>query len=155
MKQQLLAAQNLAEQEGDQQELARAAAAVARLTFPSSGAVDTSSRPSAAVAYALIQPLIHTFTHVLTIHPLTCSPSPSVICSVTHLLSHLDTHLLLAQVQSWAISNPSVWYYPCNTSLLCNVGACTTRRAWHTDKLYWVHVCCLANSCMLWMQPAM
>lgn len=35
LKQQLLAAQNLAEQEGDQQELARAAAAVARLTFPS------------------------------------------------------------------------------------------------------------------------
>lgn len=35
LKKQLLAAQNLAEQEGDQQELARAAAAVARLTFPS------------------------------------------------------------------------------------------------------------------------
>lgn len=46
LKQQLLAAQNLAEQEGDQEQLARAAAAVARLTFPS-GNVDTSSRPSA------------------------------------------------------------------------------------------------------------
>lgn len=50
LKQQLLAAQNLAEQEGDQQELARAAAAVARLTFPSSGAVDTSSRPALVIA---------------------------------------------------------------------------------------------------------
>ncbi|KAL0029741.1 hypothetical protein WJX79_006839 [Trebouxia sp. C0005] len=46
LKQQLLAAQNLAEQEGDQEQLARAAAAVARLTFPA-GNVDTSSRPSA------------------------------------------------------------------------------------------------------------
>ena len=50
LKQQLLAAQNLAEQEGDQQELARAAAAVARLTFPSSGAVDTASRPALVIA---------------------------------------------------------------------------------------------------------
>ena len=50
LKQQLLAAQNLAEQEGDQQELARAAAAVARLTFPSSGAADTSSRPALVTA---------------------------------------------------------------------------------------------------------
>ena len=41
LKQQLMAAQNLAEQEGDQEQLARAAAAVARLTFPA-GAVDTS-----------------------------------------------------------------------------------------------------------------
>ena len=49
LKQQLLAAQNLAEQEGDQQELARAAAAVARLTFPSSPAVHTASRPTAQV----------------------------------------------------------------------------------------------------------
>lgn len=50
LKHQLLTAQNLAEQEGDQQELARAAAAVARLTFPSSGVVDTSSRSSTLVS---------------------------------------------------------------------------------------------------------
>ena len=53
LKQQLLAAQNLAEQEGDQEQLARAAAAVARLTFPS-GNVDTSSRPSATVSLSLL-----------------------------------------------------------------------------------------------------
>ncbi len=53
LKQQLLAAQNLAEQEGDQEQLARAAAAVARLTFPS-GNVDTSSRPSATVSHSLL-----------------------------------------------------------------------------------------------------
>lgn len=46
LKQQLMAAQNLAEQEGDQQELARAAAAVARLTFPASGPADTPPRPA-------------------------------------------------------------------------------------------------------------
>lgn len=51
LKQQLLSAQNLAEQEGDQEQLARAAAAVARLTFPSSGVVDTSARPSAMASH--------------------------------------------------------------------------------------------------------
>ena len=53
LKQQLLSAQNLAEQEGDQEQLARAAAAVARLTFPSSGVVDTSARPSVTVLHTL------------------------------------------------------------------------------------------------------
>ncbi|KAL3132082.1 hypothetical protein ABBQ32_008692 [Trebouxia sp. C0010 RCD-2024] len=55
LKQQLMAAQNLAEQEGDQQELARAAAAVARLTFPASGPADMPQRPALATQEASLR----------------------------------------------------------------------------------------------------
>ena len=76
LKQQLLSAQNLAEQEGDQEQLARAAAAVARLTFPSSGVVDTSARPSAMVLHA---------------------PPLSLLCAPALAMMHIGCYFLLPQ----------------------------------------------------------
>ena len=84
LKQQLMAAQNLAEQEGDQQELARAAAAVARLTFPASGPADTPPR-TPLVPPCCRRPVCTYGATVLT-WPMACMLCKSVLLAVAPCL---------------------------------------------------------------------
>lgn len=95
LKQQLMAAQNLAEQEGDQQELARAAAAVARLTFPASGPADMPQRP------ALVLPCCVLMSESIE-SPMAFVPSQSMV--------HAAPACVLLSNNVDLVSPPKAWY---------------------------------------------